>query len=95
MEVEVLELEWLEEEQECAAGQLAQQSRLPEDEILELVHCGAIPREPGRARSAARMAARLRQDFELDLQGVALALTLLRRIAELEVEVARYRAASP
>jgi hypothetical protein len=40
------------------------------------------------------MAARLRQDFELDLQGVALAMTLLRRIEELNVEIARLKIVS-
>ena len=34
-----------------------------------------------------RTARRLRDDFELDRNGVALALTLLRRIAQLEAEV--------
>ena len=91
MEVEVTELAWLDEEEACPAGELAEQSHFPEEEILELIHCGAIPRHPGRARSAARTAARLRQDFELDLQGVALAMTLLRRIEELNVEIARLK----
>jgi len=95
MEVEVTELAWLDEEEACPAGELAEQSHFPEGEILELIHCGAIPRHPGRARSAARMAARLRQDFELDLQGVALALTLLRRIDELEGELSRLRVFPP
>lgn len=95
METEVTELEWLNDQAECPIAEIAQQSRFLEVEILELMHCGAIPAHPGRALSAVRMAARLRQDFELDLQGVALALTLLRRIAELEAEVARHRAASP
>jgi chaperone modulatory protein CbpM len=58
------------------------------------MQCGAIPGHPGRALSAARTAARLRQDFELDLQGVALAMTLLRRIEELNVEIARLKIVS-
>jgi chaperone modulatory protein CbpM len=92
---ETPEPEWLDDRGECPVGELAQQSRFLEVEILELMHCGAIPRQQGRALSAARMAARLRQDFELDLQGVALALTLLRRIDELEGELARLRLMAP
>ena len=95
METEVAELEWLDDQAECPVGELAQRSRFLEVEILELMHCGAIPRHPGRTLSAARMAARLRHDFELDLQGVALALTLLRRIEELELEIARLKLVSP
>jgi chaperone modulatory protein CbpM len=95
MEVEVMDLEWLDEEQECAAGILAQQSRFREEEIMELLQCGAIPANPVRALSAVRAAGRLRQDFDLDLQGVALALTLLQRISELEAEIARRGAVSP
>ena len=95
METEVTELEWLDDQGECPPGELAQRSRFLEVEILELMQCGAIPRHPGRALSAAHMAARLRQDFELDLQGVALALTLLRRIDELHAELASLRAHLP
>ena len=95
METEVMELEWLDDQDECQAGEIAQRSHLLEVEILELMHCGAIPLDPGHALPTARMAARLRRDFELDLQGVALALTLLRRIDALEAENARLRAISP
>jgi chaperone modulatory protein CbpM len=94
METEAMELEWLDDHDECPAGELAQRSRFLEIEILELMQCGAIPQHPGRALPAARMAARLRQDFELDLHGVALAMTLLRRIEELNAEIARLKIVS-
>jgi chaperone modulatory protein CbpM len=95
METEVLELEWLDDQAEYPVGELAQQSHLLEIEIIELMHCGAIPAHPGRALSAARVAARLQHDFELDLQGVALALTLLQRIEDLKAEIAGLRIVSP
>ena len=95
METEVMALEWLDDQDEYPAGELARRSHLLEIEVLELMQCGAIPGHPGRALSAARMAARLRQDFELDLQGVALSLTLLRRIDELEGELSRLRVFPP
>ena len=94
MEAEVTVVEWLDDQREYPAGELAQRARFPEFEILELLHCGAIPRRPDQALSAARMAARLRRDFELDLQGVALALTLLQRIDELQTELTSLRAHS-
>jgi hypothetical protein len=74
METEVMALEWLDDQDEYPVGELARRSHLLEIEVLELMQCGAIPGHPGRALSAARTAARLRQDFELDLQGVALAM---------------------
>lgn len=40
----------------------------------------------------ARMASRLRQDFDLDLNGLALTLRLLTRIHELEAELLELRA---
>ena len=61
-------------------------------EILELIDCGAIASGDGRALQTARTAARLRSDFEINVQGVALAMTLLRRIADLEVELRALRA---
>ena len=95
METEVTELEWLDDQAEYPVGELAQRSHLLEIELLELMHCGAIPAHPGRALSAAHVAARLRRDFELDLQGVALAMTLLRRIDELQAELASLKAHLP
>jgi len=95
METEVMELEWLDDQAECQAGEIAQRSQFLEVEILQLMHCGAIPLDPGHALPTARMAARLRRDFELDLQGVALALTLLRRIDELQSELSRLRLPGP
>ncbi len=96
MTIDLTEVTWLEEGAECTLGDLALRSRLTPADIMELVECGALPpgkhsvgqhRFPGHALQAARTAARLRDDFEIDLRGVALALTLLRRIDALEQQL--------
>ena len=100
MKVEITEVTWIEE---CSLAELAERSRLPEALLHELIDCGllhpcdhaAIPlRFDSVALAAARAAARLRSDFELDEAGTSLALALLRRIGELEAEVQRLGAAS-
>ena len=85
----------LDERVEYSVSELVERSRLPEADLLELLDCGAIPSRDGRALAAARLAARLRRDFELDLHGVALAMTLLTRVNRLEAELARLRALTP
>ena len=96
MKVELTEVLWLEEHGEITLSQLAELSRLTEAELLELIECGVIvPADPHAARLrfaahsivAARTACRLRDDFELDAHGVALAITLLDRIRDLEAQV--------
>jgi chaperone modulatory protein CbpM len=93
VKIDLTELVWLDESTECTLVELAERSRLSEAEIVELVDYGVLPsgdrstpqaRFPPRALATARTAARLRDDFEIDLPGVALALTLLQRIEELE-----------
>ena len=101
MKVEVTELVWIEE---CSLAELAERSCLPEEMLSELVDCGVLSpcdhtadslRFDSAALVAAKAAARLRNDFELDLAGVSMALALLRRIGELEAEVQRLGAAKP
>lgn len=96
MTIDLTEVVWLEESEECTLGELAVRSRLAPGEIMELVECGALavnetnvgePRFPGHALPVARTAARLRDDFEVDVRGVALALALLRRIDVLESQL--------
>ena len=96
MKFEVTEVLWLDEDGELSLTQLAELSRLSEEELLELVDYGVIaPADPHatrlrfRAHSivAARTACRLRDDFELDAHGIALAITLLDRIHDLESQL--------
>jgi chaperone modulatory protein CbpM len=104
MRVELTEVLWLDQQHELSLLQLAQLSGLPEALLDELVDYGAIvPIDPNAAQRlfhadcivAARTACRLRNDFELDAQGLALALTLLERVHELEAEVRELRAQTP
>lgn len=50
---------------------------------------------PAAALPVARLARRLRDDFELDRAGLALALRLMQRIDALEQEIERLRARLP
>ncbi|AIY41445.1 hypothetical protein LT85_2287 [Collimonas arenae] len=83
-------------------------SGLSHAELAELVALGAIEPEvePGRDMAAeyvfrsqtivvARKARRLRDDFELDTQGLAMALNLLQRIQMLEAKLAAADARLP
>ena len=100
IETEVL---WLDEHRVVSLHELVEFSGLRETELLELVHSGALPvrDEPGggmafsaRVVTMARTACRLRDDFELDTRGLAVALRLLERVRDLEGEIARLRAQS-
>lgn len=100
MRIDLTEVTWLDAGAECSLSELAERSRLSEAELRELVEYGAIePRDPvavpqmfsGRAVLAARAASRLRDDFELDLHAIALALGLLERIEDLEAQLREFR----
>ncbi len=92
MKIEVTEVSWLDEPVEYSLEELAERSHLTPAELEGLIDCGAISSRDERALELARTAARLRGDFEVDLHGIALALTLLRRIEELENELCGLRA---
>ena len=95
---------WLHERYELSLVQFCELSGLSEAELRALVDCGAIaPADPG-ARDwtfgadrlvVARSAHRLRRDFELDPAGLALAVTLLERVRELEETLRDLRARIP
>jgi chaperone modulatory protein CbpM len=104
MRIELTEVLWLNEHHELSATQLAELSGLSEAQIHELVDYGAIaPIDPDAAQRSfdaqcivvARTACRLRDDFELNTQGLALALTLLDRVHDLEVQLRDLRARLP
>ncbi len=92
MKIEVTELVWADQPAEYSLEDLAELTPLSRAELETLIECGAVPLRDARALAAARTAARLRRDFEVDLNGIALALTLLRRIDELQTEVNGLRA---
>ena len=104
MRVELTELHWLEEHRNLTLAELAQLSGFSEDELRELEACGAIapvdaseatPRFGAHCLVAVRTAYRLRNDFELDAQGLAVALALLERIGALEAQISELRALLP
>ena len=90
----------LSEQFEIELDELAGATGLTVEEIEELVEYGVF--EPlGRTRvewrfsarsiTLGRSASRLRADFELQAPGLALVVSLLERIEELEAEVTRLR----
>jgi chaperone modulatory protein CbpM len=104
MKLELTEAVWLEERGDLTLRELSESSGLSEPELQDLVALGAI--EPvdadaqhwnfaARCIIAARTACRLRDDFELDAQGLALVMTLLDRVEELETELKRLHAHVP
>src|SRR5258708_38692084 len=86
----------LHEDYEFSLEELCELSGLTEAELRELVDQGVLaPIEPG-ARAwtfradrlvVARSARRLRKDLDLDPHGVALVVTLLERVRDLEGEL--------
>ncbi|MFI4939672.1 MAG: chaperone modulator CbpM [Burkholderiales bacterium] len=101
MKVDVSEWIWLNDQGVCSAQYLAEASGLSSAELDELIENGVIVPVDNQAQpqsfhlryvATANTARRLRDDFELDLHGVALALTLMRRIDELQEELNAIRA---
>ena len=104
MHIQHTEAVWLDERGSITLVELCECSGLTEDELRELVELGAI--EPidasapdlafgARCITAARTACRLRNDFELDTAGLALVLSLLERVQELEDALQRMNARLP
>jgi len=98
------EAEWLTEDCEFSLEELVELSGLPETELRELVDYGAIaPVDAassqwvfsGRCLTVVRAAHRLRGGFELEAHGVALVMSLLERIRELEAQLEIVRAQAP
>jgi len=95
---------WLNERLEFSLAEFVELSGLSEQEIRELVDYGALePVNPqakqwtfsARRVISTRTACRIRNDFSLDLPGLALILNYLDRIHELEVQVQDLRARLP
>jgi len=101
METEVV---WLDEQRVVSLTELVEVSGLSRDELIELVQGGAIPAREVQGTnyvfsagviSVARTACRLRDELELDMAGLGVALRLLDRVRSLEEEIARLRALLP
>ena len=95
---------WLTEEHRFSLEELADLAGLSEAELRELADYGAIsPVDPGASQwvftatclTTVRTASRLRAGFELEPHGVALVVSLLERIRDLEAQLAALRAQMP
>lgn len=107
MRVEVTEAVWLDESEQFSFAELAELSGLTQSELELLIDCEAlVPMRPAGTDPAgawfaadsltlARAACRLRRDFDLNEDGLALALTLLGRIRDLESELRVLQARFP
>lgn len=102
MKLQVTDCIWLHGTEVCQIEHLAEVSGLAIDEIEDLIEIGVISPVERNAQPVSfrlqhvltvKTARRLRDDFQLDRHGVALALTLLQRIEELEAELNALRAA--
>ena len=104
MQTEQTEAVWLDARHEFSIEELERCSGLSEAELRELVEYGAlVPVNPqgaewtfsGEIAVTVQAAGRLRADLELDAQALALALTLINRIRELEAQIGALRAQLP
>lgn len=104
MQPEQTDAVWLDAYHEFSIAELERCSGLSEAELRELVDYGAlVPNNPQSAEwtfsgdivVTVQAAGRLRNDLELDLQALALALTLIKRIRELEAQIGNLRAQQP
>ena len=95
---------WLHEQHELLLEELCELSGLSETELRELVDYGVLAPIDSDAQHwtfsadrliVARSARRLRKDFDLDPHGVALAVTLLERVHDLEDQLRDLRAKLP
>lgn len=86
---------WLNDKDVCSMQHLLDISGLSADELEDLIDNGVIApidlaAHPRAFRlryvAVARLARKLRDDFELDRRGMTLAMTLIRRLDEVEAE---------
>ena len=95
---------WMNEAHEFSMAELAELSGLSATELHELVEFGAVaPLRPeatpwvfgGHCLVTVRTAFRLRQSFELEPHGIALAMALLQRVSDLEAQLQHLQARLP
>jgi len=104
MPPEHAEAVWLTGDNVFSLAELAEISGLPESELRELIDYGAVtPIDPesspwmfnGKCLLTVRTACRLRISFDLEPHSVALMISLLDQIQDLEGQVRDLRARQP
>ena len=104
MEAEHAEGQWLTEDCEFSFAELVELSGSSDDELRELVEYGALTPVnpdspewvfPGKCLLTVRAASRLRMSFDLEPHGIALVISLLDRIHDLEEQIGSLRAQLP
>ena len=93
MIIESSEVLWLESRTDYTIHEVVEMSGLPQSVLDELIACGALPVTEGPCFEAegivlARAAWRLREHFEIEHEGLAVAVSLLRRVRQLEARLA-------
>src|SRR4051794_13945030 len=100
MIVHVADSIWLNGSGVCSLEHLSEVSGLSIEEIDDLIESGVITPMDVHAQPrlfqmrtviTVKTARRLRDDFQLDRHGMALALTLLKRIDELEAQLQAFQ----
>lgn len=96
MKLTVSDSIWLDDELVCSIEHLVEVSGLTRIELEELINVGLVAPMDAAAEPpafslsnvvTATVGRRLRDDFELDCNGMVLAMTLLQRIEQLQREV--------
>ncbi len=104
MATEIIDAVWVTEAQSYTLAEVLTVSGLAEAELRELVEFGALrPTDPeatpwifsGQSLLAMRAARRIRSSFDLEPHGVALVMSLLEQIHELESRLEQLRAQAP
>ncbi len=104
MTIEHIEAVWIDDGEGVTLATLMSLSGLAHSEVRALVEFGALaPLDPGadewrferRHLASVKAAGRLRRDFDLEPEGLALAFALLERIHDLESELRSLRARLP
>ncbi|WP_394782050.1 chaperone modulator CbpM [Undibacterium sp.] len=101
--IEQVQAVWLSETEFCSLEELVSLSGLSRPEVDHLVDMGLIEPDPAMVQGektvfqqrwlvVARSARRIRDDFELDTNGLAVAVSLLQRLEALQGELAAARA---
>ena len=95
---------WVTDSQHFSLAELVTLSGLPETALRELIDYGALrpanPQGPGwtfsgRCLLSVRAASRIQTSFELEPHGLALVVSLLERIRELETRLGHLEAQQP